>query len=58
MANLSIKITTDAEFVVFTYGSSLSSTFLSSVRAGWLAAYPRITAPMVATNMVHSVATA
>ena len=61
MANLSIKLTTNAEFVAFvhaSFGSPPTSTFLHAARAGWLTGYPRISTSMITSNMVNSVATA
>ena len=61
MANLSVKLETNAEFVAFvhaTFGSPPSSTFLHAARHGWLAGFPRISASMIASNMVNSIATA
>lgn len=61
LANLSIKLTTDAEFVAFvhaTFGSPPSSTFLTAARAGWTNGYPRITASIIAANLPNSIATA
>ena len=61
MANLTVKLDTDAEFVAFvhaTFGSPTVSTFLEAARRGWLTGYPRITPAMIAANPPNAVATA
>jgi len=61
VANLTIKLDTDADFVAFvhaSFGSPPVATFLAAARAGWLDGYPRITATMISANQPNSVATA
>lgn len=61
LANLAVKLDTDAEFIAFvhaSFGSPPIATFLSAARAGWLDSYPRLTASMIASNPPISVATA
>lgn len=61
LANLTVKLDTDAEFVAFvhaSFGSPPAATFLAAARAGWLDAYPLLTAAMISANTPNSIATA
>lgn len=55
------RLTADAQFVLFVHaslGSSVYSTFLRAIRAGYLSSWPRLTTSIVLAHPPHTIATA